>query len=148
MKTLAAAVEKMLEAEGIETTHADDPPAIGFSVRGENGTWPCLVRIDEEAHVVIFYSLCPLRPDAEHASAVSELLTRINFGLPLGNFEIDLDDFEIRVRTSVDLEGTKPTTALLRRMLVNNAATMDLFLPSIAAVLSGANPSEVLKGVE
>jgi hypothetical protein len=146
--TLTIAVKKMLEKEGIEPSSSGDPPALGFSVQGDAGEWACFVRIDEEREVIAFYSLCPLTAEPKHRAAVHEFLTRANWGLALGNFELDLDDGEIRVKTSMDLEGTKPTaavlTALLKKLLYSNVAVMDLFLPGIALVLSGKGVAEAM----
>ncbi len=140
--TLTIAVRKMLEKEGIEPSSSGDPPALGFSVQGDAGEWACFVRIDEEREVIAFYSLCPLTADAARMDAVHEFLTRANWGLALGNFELDLDDGEIRVKTSMDLEGTKPAAAILKKLLYSNVAVMDLFLPGIALVLAGKSVAE------
>lgn len=147
-ETLTAVVKKMLEKEGISPSESADPPALGFAVQGDAGEWACFVRCDEEKQVVAFYSLCPLVADPSRRAAVHEYLTRANWGLAVGNFELDLDDGEIRVRTSIDVEGTKPSAALFKRLLYANVAVMDLFLPGIAMVLQGKPVEEALASLE
>lgn len=146
--TLTAVVKKMLEKEGIQPSESGDPPALGFAVAGDHGEWACFVRVDEERQVIAFYSLCPLTADADRRAAVQELLTRANWGLALGNFELDLDDGEIRVKTSMDFEGSKASAALCKRLLYANVAVMDLFLPAVALVLEGKDVAAALAAVE
>jgi len=39
------------------------------------------------------------QPDA------AELINRVNFGLRIGNFEMDVEDGVLQYRTSIDIEG-------------------------------------------
>jgi hypothetical protein len=146
--TLTTVVKKMLEKEGIVPAESGDPPALAFAVAGDAGEWSCFVRVDEERQVIAFYSLCPLSADEERRAAIQEYCTRANWGLALGNFEFDLDDGEIRVKTSMDFEGTKATAAMCKRLLYANVAVMDLFLPGIALVLEGKDAQAALAVVE
>lgn len=147
-ETLTAVVKKMLDKEGIEAAESGDPPALGFGVQGDNGEWACFVRVDEERQVVAFYSLSPISAEESRMADMVELVTRANWGLAVGNIEIDLDDGEIRVKTSMDLEGAKPSPALLKRMLYANLGVMDLFLPAFAMVQEGKSAEEALDAVD
>ncbi len=49
--------------------------------------------------------------------AVAEFITRANFGIVIGNFEIDFSDGEIRYKTSIDVEGDRPSFALIKRLV-------------------------------
>jgi hypothetical protein len=66
-----------------------------------------------------------------------EYLTRINYGLIIGNFEMDFDDGEIRYKTSIDVEDDPLTPALIRPVIYVNLLNMDRFLPGLEAVLTG-----------
>ena len=43
----------------------------------------------------------PLSADENHRLAVAEFLTRVNFNMRNGNFELNMDDGEIRFKTYV-----------------------------------------------
>src|SRR5829696_8831933 len=47
----------------------------------------------------------------EHRTAMAVRLARINYGLGLGNFVIDLSDDEVRFKASIDFGGAEPTGA-------------------------------------
>jgi hypothetical protein len=114
--------------------------AVGF--RGDNGLWSCFAATVEDEDRVIFYSLYPEPVPEEGRTAVAELFTRVNFGLLIGNFELDLSDGEARYRTSIDVEGAELTDALLRQLVYANVAAMDHFLPAISAVAAGDHTPE------
>jgi len=44
-----------------------------------------------------------------------KFLTRANYGMMIGNFEMDFTDGEIRYKTSIDVEGDKLSSALIKR---------------------------------
>ena len=141
-------VKKMLDQENIQATHTSDPPTLGFSVQGANAAWMCVVRVDEDRAIVAFFSLVadPI-PEARRA-AVSELFTRLNYSLPVGSFELDLDDGDARLKTSADLEDEQPTAGLMRRLLYANVAAMDYYLPVVDAVLLGQTPLAALAAMD
>jgi len=43
--------------------------------------------------------------------AVAEFINRANYGIIIGNFEMDFADGEIRYKTSIDVQGDKLTSA-------------------------------------
>ena len=84
-------------------------------------------------------ALPPRRP------AAMELLTRINFELALGCFEMNLVDGEIRFRTSVAIPGPDITPGLVEHLLRSNICIVDERYPQIMAVLyAGVTPEEAL----
>src|SRR5437763_14378510 len=72
---------------------------------GEHGTWLCFAHAREVRDQLAFYSIYPTLIPPQQRVAIAELLTRTNYGLIIGNFEFDLDDGEVRYKTSVDVEG-------------------------------------------
>jgi hypothetical protein len=116
---------------------------------GENGRWPCLLQAREEQAQCVVYSVCPTKVPDEKLQAMAELLTRANYGLVIGNFEMDFRDGEVRFKTSVDFEGDRLSTALVRQLLYANVLAMDHYLPAIMRVIySDASPAEVIAAVE
>ncbi len=70
----------------------------------------------------------------ERRAALAEFVTRANFGLVVGNFEMDMDDGEVRYKTSIDVEGDRLSTALLHQLVRVNLEMMDKYLPGLYAV--------------
>lgn len=85
----------------------------------------------------------------EKRPAVAEFLTRANYGLALGNFELDLDDGEINFKTILQAPATVLNTALLRPYLLIGVETINHYLPGLDRVLSGREtPAAAIKALE
>ena len=103
----------------------------------------------EAEHQLLFYSVYPLNAPEERRAAVSELLTRANFGQFLGNFEMDWEDGEVRYKTSISVEDDRLTPALVKQVVEPNLRAMDRYLDAIRSVADGtAAPAEALERAE
>lgn len=109
----------------------------GFST-SDGQSWRCRAIADEERYVVLFFSQAPSNAPYESRLAMAEFLTRANYGLRLGNFEMDINDGEVRYRTSVDMQDAVLTTAVVRNLVYANVLTMKRYLPGIEAVMQGS----------
>lgn len=138
MATLREAVEAMLEADGWVFAPVEGQTTLAMGYKGEHGTWSCYAHVDEARGTFVFYSVTdrPV-PDARRLD-VAQFLTLANFGLVLGNFELDFSDGETRFKTSAELGDTEPATQLLRPVVYANIAAMDRYLPGIDGVSRGS----------
>ncbi|MCL4505190.1 MAG: YbjN domain-containing protein [Chloroflexi bacterium] len=73
--------------------------------QGKNGRYSCVAQALEEQGIALFYSIAPINVPAQKRQVVAEYLTRVNYGLLLGNFEMDFEDGEVRCRTSASADG-------------------------------------------
>jgi hypothetical protein len=71
----------------------------------ENATYLCMARVREEQQQVIFYTVYPLRAPEERRAEVAEFVARVNYGLALGNMELEVDAGEVRFKTSADVRA-------------------------------------------
>lgn len=123
--------------------------ALVIPFSAENGEWVCIAQSREEKELFLFYSVCPLHAPADKRMATAEFLTRANYGLVIGNFELDMDEGEIRFKSSIDVEGDRLTEALIRQIVYPNVLTMDRYLPGIEAVINGdVPPHEAISRIE
>jgi hypothetical protein len=120
-----------------------DQPILKMGVSGKNGKWVAYAQSREEQDQFVFYSVCQMNTPEERRRPVAELLTRINYGLVDGNFELDFRDGEVRYKTSIDVENDRLSTALVRNLVVLNLQMMDRCLPSIMAVMFGGVAPEI-----
>ncbi len=80
---------------------------------------------------------------------MAEFLTRANYGLIIGNFELDFGDGEIRYKTSLDVEGDRLSQASIKQLVYTSVLTMDQYLPGIEAVIKyGMNAEAAIALVE
>jgi hypothetical protein len=113
----------------------EDMLTLGF--QGQSGSWRCLASVDEEREWLTFYSALPANVPSEKRPAIAEFVTRANFGLVLGNFELDFEDGEVRFKTSIDVEGGDLTTKMVENLIYSNVLAMDRYFPGLMAVLYG-----------
>ncbi len=98
--------------------------------------WKFFAQVVEEQRLIAFYSVCPLDVPDDRRPEVANLLTRANYALAVGNFELDFDDGEVRFKTVLDVEG-QLEPARVKRMVRANGLAMETYLPGIAAVITG-----------
>lgn len=136
---------------GREVEHTVDegedgaPASISFSLRGEHTAYDFLATVDEALDLVVCCARIPSRVPDTRRGAVCELLTRINYALRIGNFEMDLRDGELLFRTAIDVEGGTLTTAMVDSLVGTGFFTADRYFPAIMRVVyGGASPEEAL----
>lgn len=120
---------------------------MGFS--GDNGSWRCYAQARDEQQRFLFYSVMESKVPASKRQEVAEYLTRANYGLIIGNFEMDFRDGEVRYKTSIDVEGGQLTPQMVRTMVYTNVLMMDKYLPGIMNVIyGGVSPADAVAQVE
>jgi hypothetical protein len=81
--------------------------------------------------------------------AIAEFIARANFGMIIGNFELDFTDGEIRYKTSIDVEGANLTFLQIKRLVYANVMMMDQYLPGIMSLLdSDVSPKDAIAQIE
>jgi hypothetical protein len=123
--------------------------AYSMSYSGKNGDLRCyaIVRVDLEEF--LFYAVAPVKVPEEVRMAVAEYLTRANYGLRIGNFELDYSDGEVRYKSSLDFEGQSLTPDLIRNAIYPAVHTLDRYLSGLLRVsFGGATPHEAIEEVE
>jgi hypothetical protein len=90
-----------------------------------------------------------VRTPDDKMNEVAEFITRANYGMIIGNFELDYSDGEIRYKTSVDVEDIEIGEPLIRHLVYANVLTMDKYFPGLMRVLyAGIDPVNAIEEVE
>lgn len=118
------------------TTEFSGQTVLRFNHEGQNGHWVCIAHAREAEDRLVVYSIELTEAPAGRRAALAEFLTRANYGMIIGNFEMDFDDAdgEVRFKTSIDVEGDRLTTTLIGQLVKLNIQMMDKYLPGIRAV--------------
>jgi hypothetical protein len=133
--SILAAWQALLNAEGFTVTSLPDRPALAFRFVTEEHAFGAMAIARESARQALFYAYAPFPVPPSRRAVVAAFLHRANYGLLLGNFELDMDDGEVRFKASVDLEGLTPEGASLHNLLATGLLTMDRYLVGLAAVV-------------
>ena len=111
MLELAAEV---LDEHGWDFEELDDDTALGWRMSGPDGSWSSFaVAREDEGRFAVYSVLDGVIPEQLRADA-AELLARANWGLPIGNWELDMDDGTVRCKTSIDIGGDRLSLGLAR----------------------------------
>ena len=146
---LLAIVESFLQSDDWNYTRLEDTTILSMGFRGNNGTWTCYARTREQEERFLFYSILSTNVPEHMRMAAAEYLTRANYGMLMGNFEMDFSDGEVRYKTSIDVEGGELTLKMIRTMVYVNILMMDRYLPGIMSVLhAGTSPAAAIEQVE
>jgi len=120
---------------------------VGYS--GSNGQVTCFAQIIPDLEQFIFYVLCPVKADEGARLAVAEYITRANFGLRIGNLELDFRDGEVRYKCSIDFDSATLTRQLIKNAIYPAVQTMDRYLGGLLKVMyGGSSPADAIAEVE
>jgi len=142
-------VVEFFKDDGWPFEQLEDEEILRLEYEGENSKWRCFAHVIEESQRFVFLSsLANFVPKLMRLEA-SEYLTRANFGMEVGNFEMDFSDGTVRYRTSVDVEGGELTSTMIKNMVYLNIAVMDQYLPGLKKVVKdGMEPEKAIEEVE
>lgn len=150
MDGLLAPVAEFLDGQGWPYEPLPDRDVLKFRFRGDRETWTCFAEAFEEQARVVFYSVVPFNVPEEGRPAVMEFITRANYGLLIGNFELDLADGEVRFKTGLDVRGAQLTATLAGRAIIPNLHAVNTYLPGLEALVgdNAADPADLVADIE
>lgn len=143
--------------DGWSPEPVDGGPALCMSCRGENGQWACIAQAVEDERLFLFYSASPVDVPPDKRTAVAEFITRANYGMLTGAFELSFDDGDLRFRTSLRLPDLPPAVLLadgllarlIREVVYVNVQTMDRYLPGLHGVVhNGVDAAQAVAYLE
>jgi len=112
-------------------------------------SWAFIILVDEETRILTFYSILDTKTPKERFNDMTRFITRSNFGMRIGKFELDLDDGTVRFQSGHIAEGHDPNRALIQRHCYNNVNTMTQYFSGFMKVMcAGNSPDGVLEEIE
>ncbi len=111
-KTIAQAIKEFLTNDDWHYSFDEQRGLFkfGLSIKGKIKKVRYLVDVKDDAYLV--YAIAPIGGDEDDRNMMMEMaefICRANYGLKSGNFELDMDDGEIRFKCYVDCDGINPT---------------------------------------
>lgn len=114
---------------------AVDACTIHVQMRGEDG--------------FTIYTVFPVRAPEGKRDDVAAFITRANYGLILGNFELDFDDGEIRYKVTTVCGQAELTTPIVERTFDMGFCMFDRYGEGLLQVLyGGAAPIATVDAIE
>jgi len=144
-----ATLERFLEEDGWHPQRLGDKPIYRMGFAGRNGRFACYAQVRSDLEQLVFYVMVPVKAPEEQRPLVAEFVTRANYGLRIGNFELDYGDGEVRFKSSLHFEGVPLDPRLIRAALEPAVTTLDRYLPGLMAVIyGGQSPLEAIGQIE
>lgn len=149
MGRILEGIKKFFVADDWKFEENAEDSFLRMSFKGKDGAWRCIARGREQQEQFIYYSIPDANVPEPRRAAIAEFITRANYGMIIGNFELDFSDGEVRYKTSVDFEGSEVTDAVVKQVVYANVFTMDRYYAGILAVaFGGKDPKEAIAEIE
>ncbi|MHB1459660.1 MAG: YbjN domain-containing protein [Armatimonadota bacterium] len=138
------------ETNDLAFIEKQDKDTILLPMGADKVRFDCVARAVEGQARFVFYSLCPIKAPEAKRHEVSEAITRANYGLLIGNFEMDYADGEIRYKSSMDVDpDVGLTDRMIKDTILANLSTHDRYFPALMDVIYGAcTPTVAIDKVE
>lgn len=144
-----ATLGQFLKEDGWYPQQMEDRTVYRMGFAGHNGDTTCYAQVLVDLEILLFYVQWPMKVPEAARLAAAEYLTRANYGLRLGNFEMDFSDGEVRYKSSLDFEGATLTPELIKHAIYPAVQTMDRYLPGLTAVAYGGKaPADAIDEIE
>lgn len=143
---IAAASLKGLQ---LDATKVENFPVLNLVVKIPNGKLDMFIHAHEDSQRLLVYS----RPQnliirQNNIPQIADFINRANYGLPLGNFELDMNDGELNFKNSVDVTGGALTQEMVDTLIKFSIECVNRYLPGLAAVLEGKSPIEAIEAID
>lgn len=143
------ALIEFFEEDGWEFQKVDEASVLSMGFSGKNGKWLCYAHAREAESQFAFYSVLSVNVPPDKRHKVAEFITRANYGMMIGNFEMDYIDGEIRYKTSIDIEGTDLTSTIIQQIVYPNIIITDHYFQGIMrTIYSDDSPVDILDELE
>ncbi len=130
-----------------ELTDAEGQLRVDFSGKLPISEALAEVRIDYERF--LFYLKFRERAPVRARKPVMEAVTRANFGLVIGNFELDLDSGALRFKASIDFTEAELTAVLVRDSIRSAMDAVERYAHALVSVMRGeSTPAEAIRAAE
>jgi hypothetical protein len=142
-------VGAFLEEDDWHPQRLEDRTIYRVYFSGHHGDLRCYAQVRTDLEQFLFYVIAPVKAPEPDRPAVAEYLTRANYGLRIGNFEMDYNDGEVRYKSSLDFEAAELNGALIKNTIYPAVHTMDHYLPGLLSVMYGHQaPAEAIEEIE
>ena len=150
-ENIAAAIKKFFEDEEWHFIFNEEEGVFkcGLAVHGKLGDVQVLVTVGSCDFTC--YHILRIKASEDVRAAVAEYLTRANYGLKLGNFEMDYRDGEIRFKAydMISEAEEAPDEEIIRRCIYVGGAMVSRYGDPLLKVMFGfAEPEEAVAEAE
>ena len=121
--------------------------AFGINLKGRLSSCRVLTIVDERD--IQCLTVCPIKATEDVRPQVAEYLTRANYGMKIGKFEMDMNDGEVRYQAILPCSEGVPSIKDVERIIDMGFLMFQRFGDGLIKNLMGfGNPAEDIKAVQ
>lgn len=142
-------VGDFLQEDGWNPQFLEEKEAYQINFESEHGIGTAYAQVLTDLEQFLCYVMMPFKIPEDSRSTIAELVTRINYGLRVGNFEMDYEDGEVRYKTCIDFGGEILTRGYIKNAVYLALKTMEKYVPAFLSVVYGGQiPEDALAVLE
>lgn len=120
---------------------------MGVNLKCKLGSTDIRVKVGDDYFTA--YASIKMNADEGSRAAVAEFITRANYGLRNGNFEMDFRDGELRYKSYNNCDGVVPSRAVVADSIMVPALMIDRYGDGLVAVMFGLQtPADSIEAIE
>ena len=148
-KQLADCVDEYLASQEWRYEFDGEEGIFRFGMSLDNRMHSCRMAIKVGEDVFTSYAIAPVGADADSMLAVNSFITRANYGLKLGNFELDHRDGELRYKSSHFCGRELPSLEVVERVVDVSFQMWQTYGDGLLNVIfAGAEPAQEIARIE
>ncbi len=141
-------VRTFLAEMGMDATEQSLPDGIAFHLALEGPADQGIAQVLEDAERFVFHFIFPGYVPPDRRAKVAEFVTRANWGLIEGNFELNMDTGALRYKVGIDFTYAGLPEPLVRNAMLSGMNNIELFAEALQSVIDGsAEPAAAVAGV-
>lgn len=139
------AVIAHFEAHGIRYSSKREERRAWFTMNSGSALQKCSFFFDKTGDVLQIRIQYPVMVKEKFRPAAMEFITRANYGLVIGNFEMDCADGEVRYHISHLMEEGRLEDVTIKCLFGTGMGTADRYFPALMRVLfAGETPEDAV----
>lgn len=116
---------------------------------GDNWKFICLAQLREDLEQFVFYVVPLISIPKNKRQDVAEYITRANYGLRIGNLEMDFSDGEVRYKSSIDFEREYLSPNMIDNAIHPAIHSMERYMYGLISIIhEDVFPREAIASVE
>ncbi len=128
---------------------ADDGTYLRTGVQGANARFRIVLGVRGGGPSFLCFALYDFTVPAPRRPLCADLINRINYEALLGNFEMDVDDGELRFRVTFPLDEAEISDAQIERAIVVASMMADRNYPAFLGLIhAGLDPKAALESID
>jgi len=140
--SLFRVLHEILTQNGWEFDFDNKNEIIKLEIRGINTNFHAFLLVDEEQESLLCNTHIKQKIPLSKRLEVCDFMCRVNYELANGNFEMDMDNGEIRYRTYLDLADAEPSKDQVLNIIWNGVLGFDTYYPGLMKLVYGDYSAE------